>query len=221
MLCLSLRSGALEALKWLALAAMVLDHVNAVWFARELGTWATAAGRVAMPLFSLVLAYNLARPGADHSATLRRLALFGALATPAYAYLFAFDGAIWPLNIMATFAVAVGGILLSERKHVHLRAYGLALLVGGGFLVEYWLPGVWLVVAAYGYFRHGGVARLGFVGVALVALCIVNGNAWALLSLPILAAAAVVPVSLPRSPRLFWWFYPAHLTAIALAHGLT
>ena len=56
-------SGAIEALKWLALACMVVDHVNAVFFARELGTWADVIGRVAFPLFAGVFGYNLARPG--------------------------------------------------------------------------------------------------------------------------------------------------------------
>jgi uncharacterized membrane protein len=60
-----LRNGTVELLKWFALLAMVVDHVNAVFYARELGAWATVVGRLAMPVFSIVLAYNLARPGAD------------------------------------------------------------------------------------------------------------------------------------------------------------
>ena len=77
--------GQLEAIKWIALASMFLDH-----FGRHLLGWSQeslvfAGGRLAFPLFALVLAWNLARPG-DRSArcarTFRRLAIACALSIP-------------------------------------------------------------------------------------------------------------------------------------------
>ena len=77
---LELSSGALEALKWLALLLMTLDHVNKHLLHASVPEL-FAAGRLALPLFGFVLGYNLARPGAlasgGYSRTARRLAVFG------------------------------------------------------------------------------------------------------------------------------------------------
>ena len=81
---LELSSGALEALKWLALLLMTLDHVNKHLLHASVPEL-FAAGRLALPLFGFVLGYNLARPGAlvggVYSRTARRLALFGSIAS--------------------------------------------------------------------------------------------------------------------------------------------
>jgi hypothetical protein len=102
MTALRLSSGSVEALKWLALVAMTGDHINAFFYGREL-PFLTELGRLAMPLFGMVLAYNMARPKADHGRLMLRLSLFGVLAAPAHAYL---TGDIVPVNILFTFAVA-------------------------------------------------------------------------------------------------------------------
>ena len=79
--------GILEALKWLALLLMVADHINK-YLLHDASHTLFNGGRVAMPLFVFVLAYNLARPDAykhgAHSRTMKRLALFGLLATPPF-----------------------------------------------------------------------------------------------------------------------------------------
>jgi hypothetical protein len=95
--------GSLEALKWLALVLMTEDHVDKYLFN---GTIAVLfdAGRAALPLFVFVLAYNLARPDAlergVYLRTMKRLALFGVLATPAFIALGGLLAGWWPLNIM-------------------------------------------------------------------------------------------------------------------------
>lgn len=212
-----LSSGAVEALKWVALLAMVVDHVNAVFYGRELGAWATIIGRVAMPVFSIVLGYNLARPGADLARCLRRLLLFGALSVPAYAYLFAFAGGWWPLNILLTFSVAVGCIELVKQNRGELA---VVLFLGGGALVEYWWPGVALVIAAWVYFSRPQPGTAWALVGAMLGLCVVNFNAWALLALPVVGLAALVDVRVPRLRWVFWWFYPLHLVAIAIVVAL-
>jgi len=55
--------GTLEALKWLALLLMVADHTNK-YLLHDASHTLFNAGRIAMPLFVFVLAYNLARPDA-------------------------------------------------------------------------------------------------------------------------------------------------------------
>jgi hypothetical protein len=58
---MSRRDGALDLLKWLALLAMVLDHLRYVGFSAD---WLYVPGRLAFPWFCLAMAANLARNGA-------------------------------------------------------------------------------------------------------------------------------------------------------------
>jgi hypothetical protein len=51
----------MDALKWLAVALMVVDHLNKFVFKKSVPSL-FVLGRVAMPLFFFVLAYNLAQP---------------------------------------------------------------------------------------------------------------------------------------------------------------
>jgi hypothetical protein len=91
--------GTLEALKWLGMVLMALDHVNK-YLLGESSAVLFNLGRMVMPLFGFVLMYNLARPGAlaagVHVRVMRRLLAFGALSTPAFAALVGW----WPLNIL-------------------------------------------------------------------------------------------------------------------------
>jgi hypothetical protein len=203
--------GAAELLKWSALLAMLVDHVNAAFFDRHAGLPAEVIGRLAMPVFSIVLAYNLARPGVDLSRALRRLVLVGALAVPAHAYLFGWLG-IWPLNVLLTFAVAVGVIMLVEQGR---RVEALVFFLLASCLVEYWHAGVGLVVAFWAYFRGRDTRGL-WAGLALVGLCLVNVNTWALLALPLVWFSTQAGADVPRLRWAFYVAYPVHLSVIAL-----
>lgn len=65
-------SGARELLKWIALLAMTGDPVTKAVFGGYVPVVADL-GRIAFPLFALVMACNLAQPGADLSRSIRRL----------------------------------------------------------------------------------------------------------------------------------------------------
>jgi len=108
-------NGTIEALKWLALVLMIGDHINK-YLLNDTVAWLYDAGRLTMPLFVFVLAYNLARPGALESGAYRRtmirLAVFGALASPAFLALGGLVNGWWPLNILFTL-VAVASKALS------------------------------------------------------------------------------------------------------------
>lgn len=212
----ALSSGSIEALKWLALAAMVVDHVAAVFYGRDVPMLVELVGRIAFPLFAVVLGYNMARPGIDLGRLLKRLLLFGAVATPAHAYLFAQAGGWWPLNVLLTFAAAVGVVVAIERDRPELAA---AVFVIGGALVEYWWPGVGLVVVSWMGFSAKRRPRVFLVpfAICMAALCVVNGNAWAVLAVPLVLVAQRWPLRLPRLRWAFWVAYPAHLAAFAAA----
>lgn len=219
-LVLKIPDPTIEALKWLALLLMVGDHINK-YLLNDTVPWLYDAGRVAMPLFTFVLAYNLARPGSfergAYGRTLRRLAIFGALATPAFIALGGLIKGWWPLNILFTLAVMTVVIQLLERPTpVSLAGAALAFALGG-FMVEFWWPAVAFGVAIWWHARHPSVYALVAASLACFALGYINGNQWALAALPIIAGSRYVRIPCPRVRWFFYAFYPAHLSLIWLA----
>lgn len=202
-------SGTLEALKWVALVAMVADHVNTVLLGRSVG-WLYDVGRIAMPLFCLVLGENIARAGADLDALRRRLLAVGVVCIPLTAWTIN-GGNVLPLNVMLTFALAVA----VWRDQVAGGLVWTALAVPLALFVDYQWSGVALVVAAAWWARAGGTAAALAVGAALLAICLYNGNGWALVGAGLFFASYGQRWQVPRVRWLFWWFYPVHLAVLA------
>jgi len=205
--------GTLEALKWLGLALMTLDHVNKFLFAQELPL-IFEAGRIAMPLFGFVLAYNLARPAARASGaqarTLKRLLIYGLLATPMFVLLVGW----WPLNILFTLLLSASIIHLMDRGGTLNIVIATGLFIIGGALVEFWWFAVLYCVGAWAYCRAASVGRLLFWMSATATLAIVNGNHWALAALPLIFLAPRLALWMPRHQRAFYLYYPVHLAAL-------
>ena len=206
--------GTLEALKWISLVLMVLDHVNKWIFDAKLPHVSEAA-RVVAPTFAFVLAYNLARPGALESGAFgrvaRRLALFGLLATPPYA---ALNGSWWPLNILFTLLAGLAVTYGMARSTVPWLVLAGVVFAFGGVVVEYFHPGLMILVAAWLHCRRPSWTTLTAWCLSVAALRLVNGNWWALAAIPLLLGAAAVPVRFPRARHAFYIAYPAHLLAI-------
>ena len=200
-------SGGRELVKWVALVLMTGDHVNrALLEGAYLGL--ADAGRLVFPLFALVLACNLVRLQAIRPA-LQRLVVVALVAQVPYYLAF---GYAMPLNVLATFALALVVMLLWIRERWILACViGLAVSP----LVDYGAAGVALVVCAWCWFRGERWAALG-VAAALVGICVYNGNAWALLALPILWALGRVDVPIPRVRWLFLAYYVGHLAVLAV-----
>lgn len=208
---LTLGSGARELLKWIALLTMTGNHVAKVVFGGYVPV-VSELGRIAFPLFALVMACNLAQPGADLSKSIRRLALWGLIAQPLHALAF---GSWLPLNILLTFALAAVAVhaLANNRPVQLLLAAGLLPM-----LVDYQWAGVGSVLLAWIAFRHRAWWLL---LLALAAVCWANHNGWALLAIPIVLLAARVTWQLPRWRWVFYGYYVGHLAVLALiAHLL-
>lgn len=209
-------SGTLEAMKWLALVLMTLDHVNKYLFNYTKPTL-FALGRLAMPLFVFVLAYNLARPGAFSRGvywrTAIRLMFYGLLACVPFIALGKVYGGWWPLNIMFTLLVAAIVIGLTEQGGRLQTTAAVAVFVVGGGFVEYWWFAVGLAVACWRYCKRPSVSRFGTVAVFVTALWLINRNPWACAALPLFLLAPYIEIELrmPRLPLLFYTYYPAHL----------
>lgn len=201
--------AALLALKLLAFAWMVLDHVD-MFFNAGQGIHATW-GRLVFPLFGVVFAYNLARMSDDkiYQAGIR-LVVLGGLSQILYAYL---QGASLPLNVLWTLSLAAMAYAAIKELSLGL---GLVALVTS-VLVDYSTWGV-LGIAFLGLaFRSGEAwrihaAMLGFV----LSLGLTNGTQWALCALPVVYLAAWVrPGAAPRLKWLFYAGYPLHLVILA------
>jgi hypothetical protein len=214
---LTIRPGALEALKWIGLAAMLGDHVDKALFGDRF-PGLSDAGRIAFPLFALVFGYNLARTDAHWPQTYRRvlvrLLLFGLVALP-FSVLAFQRWDLLPLNILFTLALGLGLIWCIRRNDLVAALVAPVLFLGGGLLVEFSWPGLLLLVACWACFaRPGAAAWLGALA-SLALLFLVNGNHYALLALPVAWAVVRFAPELPRHRWVFYVFYPAHLAALA------
>ncbi|MEO8924495.1 MAG: TraX family protein [Caldimonas sp.] len=218
---ITLTSGSLEALKWLGLVLMALDHVNKYLLHASVPAL-FYAGRAVLPIFAIVLAYNLARPGTlERGVYLRvmtRLAGAGALATAPFIALDGLGWGWWPLNIMFMLLVATGVMYLVERGTAS-RVLAVGLFVIGGALVEFWWPALTIAVGAWSYFRRPNWTALLFALAGLFALYVFNKNLWALAALPLIVLASRVDLPVPRMRWVFYAFYPLHLAVIWMARG--
>ncbi|KWT71743.1 MULTISPECIES: TraX family protein [unclassified Variovorax] len=216
----SISNGSLEALKWLGLVLMTGDHVNK-YLLHEASPALYALGRMAMPLFGFVLMANLARPGAlqagVHLRVMQRLAIFGLLATPAFVQLVGW----WPLNILATLFLATLIVWLLERGGTAHRCAALIAFLFGGAMVEFWWPALLCCLGACAFLRSPTSLRLLLWALATASLAVINGNFAALAALPLIWGASRVDIPMARSRWVFYAFYPAHLTLIALVQQLT
>ncbi|MDM0022678.1 TraX family protein [Variovorax saccharolyticus] len=205
--------GSLEALKWLGLVLMTLDHVNKFLLDQRFALFFDL-GRLVMPLFGFVLMYNLARPGGGsagvHRRTMGRLLAFGALAMPAGVSLVGW----WPLNILWTLLVATGLVQLIERGGRLRTLAAVSVFILAGALVEFWWFGLLSCLGAWAFCRRPTLTRLGVWAAAIASLGLVNGNLASLACLPLIWAASRVALPVRRHRWVFYAFYPAHLSLI-------
>lgn len=216
---LAMPGGTNEALKWLALLLMTLDHVNKYLVAGG-WPWLSVAGRLAMPLFGFVLAYNLARPGARaagvHGRVMRRLAMAGLAAAIPLCLLGMLERGWWPLNVMFMLLVATALTWLIERGSQSALLLAGMLFVFGGLMVDYVWFGLLYCLCAWWFCKQPGALPLVAWGASAVGLYPVNGNAWAVAALPLILAAWRMSLPVPRTRLFFYAYYPAHLFLLLL-----
>lgn len=212
----------LDAAKWIALAAMVCDHINKYLFNGTL-PYMFEIGRLAMPLFVLVLAFKLA--DADrltHLRVLKRLLAAALIASPIFIALGGLGGGYFPLNILWTLATLVACLyLLAGGKTAAETTIGVFVAGMAGYgawaFMEFGGPAIWLGVTAFLYARSKKVFWLAGLIASCASCYLVNGNWWALAAVPAFAASGLIPWRLPRLKWFFYAFYPAHLAVIWLA----
>jgi len=217
---LLIADGTLEALKWLALIVMALDHVNKYVYREQLPV-IFEVGRSVLPIFSFVLAYNLTRPNATtngaYRRTMQRLTLTGLLSAP---IVYALNAPLvnkspwWPQNVLFMFLLAAGLSILWMKGGALRRALPVVLFLLAGAVVEYFWFGLGCFWASSLFCRQPTIRHFSLWVLALLSLTAVNGNLWALAAVLIVLLATRVPLSLPRNKWMFYAFYPTHLLAI-------
>jgi len=214
-------SGTLEALKWLGLLLMTLDHANRILYQGSV-IWAYELGRIAWPLFAFVFSYNYAQvepfqPAFYHQ-SFGRLLLFGALATPPYMMMKSMDSLI-PLNILFTL-LAIGACLYFYEEARKINLLSIAIVLVAGVFVEYSWPGILLGLVFWAYCKKTSWLTLALAVLATAFLYVGNDNYWSLAALPIIFLAPYIRIPVPRLRYLFWWFYPLHLIVLLLLRQL-
>ena len=219
MKALRVSDGTIEALKWIGLVLMTGDHANKYLFNATLpGLF--EAGRLCLPIFVFVLAYNLARPGTLASGaylrTLKRLAIFGALASTPFMALGGLLAGWWPLNVLFTLLVVTATLYRVEQGGPANIAGAVAVFLIGGSSVEYGWPAVAFGLAVWWYCKRPSVLPLLLGLLACSALWFINRNGWAFAALPLLLVASRINLRVPRLRWALYAYYPLHLAALWL-----
>lgn len=219
---ITLSGGSREALKWVALVAMVFDHITHHLFVVEFrGVW--TIGRIAFPLFAVILAYNLAQislasqaSGSSqnkHKTIIWRLLLTGLIAQPFTMWV----RDVFVLNVMFTLAAGAWLAYPTITKHTKLEALAaiiFAVLVGQ--YCEFAIYGIFFVFASAKFFEDQTWPKAALVMAALAGLYFANASHRALFALIPFAIAVLVDFKVPRVKWLFYAFYPIHFFVIGL-----
>ena len=224
---LRISNNSLTAMKLIGIVAMLIDHFNA-FVNPDYNQILFEVGRIAFPLFALVLGYNLARIPSDKIPKIMlRLLMFGILATPMYIILSGGLQHWWPLNILFTLCVATTIVYLlslptDNRWSVLAPLAAILLFAVIGGLVDYLWLGPALVIVVWRLFSGISAVESTILQVLLLGLfgllCVMNDSLATLLVLPIIYLAIVTcqNIRLPRMKWFFYWFYPGHLVALFL-----
>lgn len=216
-------NGALEGAKWIALAAMTLDHVN-TYLTHGRHAWMYQVGRVAMPLFGIALATHLARPDAFQkngpaARMTLRLALFGVLAQVPFTLL---RGGPWPptlLNTMLLLLLVVAHLRLRASRERSSRVAAWTALFVGGAVVEFWWIGAAVILTVRSWLTEPSVERAFRAAFALALLCVLTRSVVPLAAPLIVYLLVRGRVKVPRLRLLFYSYYPLHLAALVALGG--
>ena len=193
---------------------MVADHANKYALDRAYPVM-EHLGRLAFPLFALVVAANLRWNTADPQRYFMRLAVWGMASQAVYTW----ATGRTDLNILLTLGIGVQLVLAVEalrRDSSGVTMSWLMVVVAATLSCDYPLTGPLLVVLFHGWF-----ARPGTCTALLAILCVAALNA-SLRFAPAALASLIVAVAVawwrPPLPRLtrhwFYAFYPTHLAVI-------
>jgi len=215
-----LTSAQQDTIKLLALVLMVFDHIA---YINELSQGWRVPGRLVMPIFSFLIAYNYLHNTRNATRYALRLAIFASISQLPYMWLF--QAEIYDLNILATLLcglLLIMGVDAARQLPGWLRYLVNPLLIVGISAItlfnSYTLLGPLLMLAVYYYLRTPNLLSLFALATALALL-----NAYwslylgfaGLASMFIVYAASRLDAGTLRLPKMLgYWFYPAHMVVL-------
>lgn len=205
-----------DVLRVTAITAMVLDHVNKAFFNNDIAIF-TLAGRLAFPLFALLIAHNIQARGVPWQRYMLPLLIAGVAAQLPFMTLFQ------PLlNTMFTLLlgilIAPTSVWLDSKLGKGSGSFAWVLLALPNLLMDYPLFGAWLVpLAGFLVVRKVWWSWIPFLAAGLFSNQFTPPS-FVLLALPLLVhGAALLEGQRLRVPRWGWYaFYPVHLFVIAV-----
>jgi hypothetical protein len=200
-----------EVMKWIALCAMLVEHVAHFAVGMPNG-WPFVVGRLAFPLFTIALALGCAHKTLPELRSIVvRLAAWGVVA----AVLGLSVRPAIPGNILFTFALGV--VLHAAMRDVHGSRWfigAVALLFAS--VVEYGVLGVVAVAVAMSAARQEETfTQLWLMLLALLLIACVKFNAPAIIAIPVVVALNLPRFRLPRARGVFYWAYALQWPLIA------
>ncbi len=220
-----------NALKWIAIVTMLIDHtacvlVSDTWL---LHTVMRIIGRFAFPIFCFLIAEGVFYTK-NRKNYLMRMALFALLSEIPFDLAFSAGPAHWldDQNVFFTLTLGILGLVLYERFSARLQ-YGALLFpvlcMAAAWLLrtDYGALGVLMITLAY-LLRRNKALRLGGMAATNLALTLKFG--W---SIQFFGCAALVPLGFYNGQRgrvtrfgqyFFYAFYPLHLLLLCAVRVL-
>ena len=210
--------GGLEFVKWVALAAMLVDHTGALLFGQDTSSITYCIGRLSFPLFAFVLACKLGvTANGDASAILRTVRRLFAWALISFVPFYLALERLWTPNIFFTLALGALACWVWRAPFQQGRkALAYAGIFVASFGCDYFAPGVFLILSVYVLCRQPCLQAAVATFLCCIAIAYLTSSLWTLLAIPIAAATCGIRMNMPRLKWLFYAIYPLHLLAIAL-----
>lgn len=201
-----------ELVKWVAVAAMLCDHINSyLLHARVPALF--FIGRIAFPLFAVAFGVSLCgRDQATMARAARRTFVWACISQP-LTWLVR-DHA--PFNVL--FVLAAGVLIVSQ---VERRSWWVVLSVAVGLLLcplaEFSVAGLCLACAGVYFGRHRSMLSAVALVASVAFLEVENRNHFALLALPVLFIVARMGVTVPRIRNVLQYVYAGQWPLLWLA----
>lgn len=216
-------SGGIEFLKLVGVLFMAIDHVNKYLLEDTVKEF-FYAGRIALPLFCIVLGYNLANT--THLTDtgirmIRKMVLFGTISEIPFILLNQDINGLaygwYPLNVFFLLASSTAFIiLLGDGLFKNIAALFVFIICGA--MVEFWWVGLAISAFSFAFFRHSKIIYCLLTVVSVASLYFINGNSYAMLVFPLLFIPTIYEFKVKRLGMFYYWFYPTHLLLILAAH---
>ncbi|MEI6597008.1 MAG: TraX family protein [bacterium] len=202
-------TGRNDLIKFIAIAAMVVDHIGLVFFPQII--FLRIIGRIAFPVFAMSIAEGY-RYTANFKDYLLRIILLAAVSQIPYMFLFNTG----KLNDLFTLALALIFIMAVDKKKYYLALLVIAIPCFISF--NYGIYGI-LMAAIFYYLKSKNIYLLASLSAITVVYSLVYNwpvQLFAYLGFLLIIYLPLAKIKLVLPRYFFYWFYPAHLLLLII-----